>query len=102
MSKVKPITPKEVTEKRDSSIPDGVLKAFNDLITKHWTGSSATIKQDEAAKLAAKNLKCSTEKLYDNHWMDVEPIYRKAGWSVKYDKPGYNESYEAYFVFSKK
>jgi hypothetical protein len=102
MSNVKPITPKEVSSKREASIPDAVLEVFNDLIVKYWSGSSATINQDEAAKLIAKKLKCSTEKLYDNHWMDVEPIYKKAGWSVKYDKPGYNESYEAYFVFSKK
>lgn len=102
MSNVKPITPKEVTTKRRESIPDAVFEVFNDLIVKHWSGSSATIKQGEAAKLIAKKLKCSEEKLYENHWMDVEPIYRKAGWSVKYDKPGYNESYEAYFVFSKK
>lgn len=102
MSNVKPITPKEVSSKREASIPDAVLEVFNDLIVKHWSGSSATIKQDEAAKIIAKKLKCSEEKLYENHWMDVEPIYKKAGWSVKYDKPGYNESYDAYFVFSKK
>ena len=102
MNKVKPITPKEVTEKRQTSIPDAVFEVFNDLIVKYWNGHSATIKQDEAAKLISKKLKCSEEKLYDNHWMDVEPVYRKAGWGVGYDKPSFNETYEAYYVFTKK
>ncbi len=37
----------------------------------------------------------------DNHWLDVEDVYREAGWVVEYDKPGYCESYEATFTFKK-
>jgi hypothetical protein len=33
--------------------------------------------------------------------MDVEDVYQKAGWEVEFDKPGYNEDYEANFKFSK-
>jgi len=40
--------------------------------------------------------------MYDKGWMDVEDAYRKAGWDVDFDKPGYNETYEANFTFSKK
>ena len=42
------------------------------------------------------------EKVFKNKWLDVEEVYRKAGWKVEYDKPGYCEDYEAYFVFEKR
>ena len=57
--------------------------------------------QDDVAKLIVqKGLK--RQDIFDNHWLDVEDLYRKNGWKVDYDKPGYNESYNAYFVFSAK
>ena len=34
--------------------------------------------------------------------LDVEPLYRKAGWQVEYDKHAYCENYEPFFIFSKK
>ena len=102
MSKVKPITPKEVTEKKLASIPDEVIEAFNELIVQNWDGHRASILQDEVCKLAAKKLKCTTDIIYDNSWLDVENIFRKSGWKVAYDKPGYNESYAASFSFTKK
>ena len=40
--------------------------------------------------------------VFSNHWLDVEDIYREQGWNVEYDKPTYNETYDAYFVFSVK
>ena len=40
-----------------------------------------------------------------NSWVqgvwDFEPIYEKAGWKVSYDGPGYNESYDGYYIFKK-
>ena len=42
------------------------------------------------------------QELFDNHYLDIEPAYRNAGWKVEFDKPGYNETYDSYFVFSKK
>jgi hypothetical protein len=44
----------------------------------------------------------STDLIYANRWMDVEPVYRKAGWKVDYDRPGYNESYEAHYTFTER
>jgi ASC-1-like (ASCH) protein len=34
-----------------------------------------------------------------NHWLDFEDIYRKQGWRVRCDVPGFNESYETYWEF---
>ena len=95
---VRPLSPKEVVEKKISSIPDAVFEVFNELIAKDFNGAYAIVKQKEVVKiLVDKGLK--EKEIYDNHWLDVEEIYRKAGWKVEYDKPAYNESYGAYFEF---
>ena len=97
-----PIKPKEVQAQREASIPEEVFQVFNDLIKKNWSGYEATVMQHEAAHLICEKLKITSTKLYENGWMDVETAYRKAGWKVVYDKPGYNETYEANYRFCKK
>ena len=42
------------------------------------------------------------QKIYDQGWLDFEPLYREVGWNVEYDKPAYYEHYDAYFKFTKK
>lgn len=103
MSTVQPIRPQEVVTKKVETIPNVVIEAFNELIAKNYTGYSATVKQDDIIKLIrSKDETISRKHIFDNHWLDVEDIYRKNGWVVEYDKPGYNESYDARFIFKKK
>lgn len=105
MSPVKPISPKEAEEKQISGIPDFVVEAVNELIAKNiGDQNSVDIKQEDIVELAMQKAPKGTTRqiIYDNHWMDIEPLFRKAGWTVHYDKPGYNESYSAYFTFTKK
>jgi hypothetical protein len=76
------------------------------LILKNWTNSGAKIDQEDALRLIFKNFKASgkkisADKVFENGWMDVESIFRKEGWKVTYDKPAYNEPYEAYYIFKK-
>lgn len=104
-----PITPKEVQKRRTESIPEVVFEAFNEMITQEWDGHSANFTLQAVGRLALSKLKASGENrgltfqgMCDKGWMDVESSYRKAGWSVDFDKPGYNETYEANFTFSKK
>lgn len=97
---VKPIRPNEVEKAKAQSFPDAVIESFNELIKRHFTGRSATFTQDEVVKLiASKGLK--RKDIFDNHWLDVEPTYRDIGWKVEFDKPGYNEDYDAMFTFTK-
>lgn len=99
---VKPIKPSEVT-KTKAMLPDEVLEAFNELITHNFSGGSACFRQKEVETLILKKFKkngkqVSGEDIYKNHWLDVEGIYRKAGWKVNFDQP---RSYSATFTFSK-
>lgn len=95
----KPISPKEVVH----IIPDFVFDAVNALIRKKWNGKSATIRQNEIMDIISSDdiddPRPRRKTIYDNNWLDIEEHYRKAGWKVTYDKPGYNESYEAFFRF---
>ena len=97
---VKPISPKEVTH----MIPDFIFEAVNQLIQKKWNGKSATIKQDEIMDIVSSDNdddpRPRRKVIFDNHWLDIEDHYRKAGWKVTYDKPAYYEDYDAFFVFS--
>lgn len=38
--------------------------------------------------------------VFANKWLDIEDIYREQGWRVDYDKPAYNENYQASFTFA--
>jgi hypothetical protein len=97
----KPITPQEVILLKTSTIPDAIFEAFNELIAENFNGHTSSFTEKKVvARIVQKGI--SSKTAYDNNWLDVETLYQKAGWKVEYDKPGYNESYEAYFSFSRK
>jgi hypothetical protein len=100
----KPITPDQVTEfKKEKIIPDFVFEAVNYMIAKHFSSGYAIIRQDNLIdKILEIQPNTSRRDIFDNKWLDIEEIYIEAGWAVYYDKPAYNESYEATFKFTKK
>jgi hypothetical protein len=97
---LKPITREEVQAafaKRE--FPDFVIQAFNECIFEAKLKGTTTVKQDAVmAKIVAASGE-TRGKVYENHWLDVEDHYRAAGWTVTYEKPAYNEFFEAYFTF---
>ena len=106
---MKPIRPEHVITEKKKTLPHEVIECFNNLIAERWNGYSAKFKQKEvvASILEKMNYGKVTQKkieeneLYKKHWLDVEDIYREAGWKVSFDKPAYNEDYDASFEFRK-
>lgn len=96
---VKPIKPSEVVTRKKETLPPEVITVFNNLIAKNWDGNEAVVKQTDAADAIASALGIERHAVFDNHYLDVEQIYRSEGWLVEYDKPAYNETYEATFTF---
>ncbi len=98
---MKPITPDEVVSLKKKNIPPFVIDCFNKLIAKKWDGCSAHVKQDE---IVGEIIALGIERhvIFDDHMLDVEGVYEDAGWKVKYDKLGYNETYDVFFIFTKK
>ena len=98
----KPISPDQIVEAKRKTIPDAVIDSFNELIAEKWDGRAARVMQPDVVTLIKNKLDCDSDRVFDSHWLDVEDIYREIGWNVAYDKPGYDESFEAYFTFTKK
>lgn len=96
---MKPITPSEARKR--THIPDVVIQAFNECIQRGLGTHTADVKQSEvAARILQLDPDMTRQQIFDNHWLDVEDVYREAGWKVEYDKPGYNEPGEAIFRFT--
>jgi hypothetical protein len=101
---IKPISPAEALLQKAAQIPDVVYEAVNAILTQKVQSSLIVIIQDD---LIDKILELSPDTnltrslIFENHWLDIEDVYRAAGWDVKYDKPAYCDDYKAHFVFSK-
>ena len=110
MNKVKPISPSEIIQE----FPDYVIEGTNNCIKKHWVElqNESHFTQDELIKSIFDVYEYQTgnemsygnfkQKLFDNHYLDIEPIYQNVGWDVTYDKPAYCENYPSTFTFKKK
>lgn len=102
MNKVQPITPKELDETLDKSFPEAVIKAFNQLLKENYRGKgSVNIEQEDVINLILKlDESLSKNVIFDKKYLDIEPLYRKYGWKVKYECPDRDENFDSYFVFS--
>jgi hypothetical protein len=100
---VKPISPQDVPQEKLKTLPDEVIQTWNTMIAEKMTGNGyCTILQRDIADRIASVMGVSRQEVFDNQWLDIEDIYREAGWKVSYDKPAYNETYAAYFTFSRR
>lgn len=97
---IKPITPKEAQKSLTTNIPDYVIAGFNTMIASRLEGKTARFTLKEVVALIVKTSGVTEAELYAKKHLNVESLYRKAGWSAVYDQPAYNESYDAFFVFS--
>ena len=96
---VKPITSDEVVTAKGEIMPDFVKEIINDLIVKNWKVNRACVYQKD---IVAKLRDADSRDPFAEGWLDFEPIYQEAGWNVEYDKPGWDETYDAHFIFTKK
>lgn len=95
----KPIKPEDVGAQKANFIPEAVFDAFNAEIIAHFThGSAKVIQERVVSRLIGGGM--SRHEIFDSGMLNVEEAYRAMGWKVEYEKPGYNESGEAYFTFS--
>lgn len=50
---------------------------------KNWDGFSSSFKHKDAAAEIAKRLNCTSEKIFGNHWLSAEDIYKKLAGELK-------------------
>jgi hypothetical protein len=98
-----PLKPEQVGLKKIEVFPEAVFDCFNELIAATWNGYESIVKQEDVLDLIKSRLRMARQDILDKHYLDVEDVYREAGWEVQYDRPAYNEQpYPAFFRFKKK
>ena len=109
MGEVRPFTPDEVLTQKKFILPEFIIRAVNEFLAKRFDGHSCTVFQNEFIERAEAIGRmtntlpdwASRQSFFDENWLDFEPAYREQGWKVYYDKPGYNENYEASWKFER-
>jgi hypothetical protein len=95
------ITPDEVVSAKAGRLPSVIFDVFNELIARNWNGRQARVMGKEAVDAIGARLGISESEIYRQRFLDVEEVYRRAGWKVDYDKPAYNETYDPFFIFER-
>lgn len=81
--------------------PDFVVEAFNELIKQGHDRPVIRIEQEDAImRIMSLNPEVTREEIFDNHWLDVENYYRRAGWRVTFFKPAYYDDWKAHWEFT--
>lgn len=96
-----PLRPSEVPFWKTQSFPNEVIETWNLIIAKNYDDGFSEVLQSEIVKALADKLDVNSNAIYASKFLNIEDIYREYGWKVTYDKPGYNESYPAKFIFEK-
>jgi hypothetical protein len=99
---VKPLSPKDLKKNLDKAIPSFVITAVNKLLKKDFRGGEVIIMKKDLMSEIKKIKEISDNELYDNKWLDFEPIFRKNGWNVTFESPDRGESFDDYFKFKPK
>jgi hypothetical protein len=99
-----PISPEEAVKQH--VIPEEVFEIVNRLLVERFApGHTVHITQTEVLdglRGLEKFAEINRQSMCDKGWLDFEAAYQNAGWLVSFDKPGYNESYEASWTFRKR
>ncbi len=96
--KTGPISPSDIPAAKAEHIPEDVFEIVNGLLAANFTAGRALFYQDDIlAALEAKGH--DRQDVFDKGYLNFEEAYRAQGWKVEYDKPAYNESYRAHFIF---
>lgn len=96
----KPISINDLT-KKNYEIPDLVIVIVDSMLKDRWQNNSAILFISDIIKSIQVVCNKTESEILNKHWLDIEPIYRQAGYDVEYHKPEINSIDKAYFKFSK-
>jgi hypothetical protein len=99
---VEPIRPEDVAATKKAILPPEVITCWNNMIALKYSDGEARIELRDIIASITKAMNTTSKRVLDEDWLEVEDIYRAAGWKVVYDRPGYDENYEPFFIFSKR
>lgn len=99
---IKPFTPDEAKGGKVTTLPPEVIEVFNHLLAERYSSHIEISQPEVVGLILSKMPNVKRQEIFDKNWLDVEEVYDQYGWDVDYDKPGYNETYEATWTFTKK
>ena len=83
MANVKPLSPKDLKNNIENVIPSAVIQAVNNLLKENYFGKTVTITQKNLiSEIKKLDSTITNAKLFDNHWLDFEPLFKKHGWKI--------------------
>lgn len=91
-------SPNDAIARHGETIPEEILGIVNDFLVARVHRKSFIISQQEIVDKLSLTSITEAEAL-DKGWFDFEDAYRRRGWRVTYDRPGFNESYGAFWRF---
>ncbi|WNL50712.1 hypothetical protein RPALISO_125 [Ruegeria phage RpAliso] len=95
-----PVSPSEALALKQSLLPTAVTNVWDRLIASNLRSNESVVKQDDAVEaLIPLTSEKTRAAVFASGWLEIEDIYRQAGWKVAYDKPSYCENYPATFTF---
>lgn len=109
MSNIQPFSPAEAKAAKASALPKELIQAVNELLAERYKDRGDIHIKLKDVKARCRRILGIDEMFSDdnpiNIWpegvWDFESVYGQFGWTVSYDSPGYNESYDGYYIFKK-
>lgn len=99
MKKVQPLPANQINSSKPYEIPELVIVLVNNMLKEAWDRGSAILHTKDIMQKLKLAFDKTEKEILEMHWLDIEPIYRKAGYNVEYVKPAYGEQGEPYFKF---
>lgn len=100
------ITPAKALLKRVQMFPDEVIEVWNTLIAEKIAtcaaGSYMVITEPEVLGRLVNATGLSTQEIHRQGYLNIEPLYIRAGWEVIYDKADFTSSAPNVFKFRPK
>lgn len=86
--KTSPISPSRARKEKANRLPNFVIEAFNELIVAKLWANKATFSEEEILNIISEKSGKSYSEIKKSNWLKVEPIYRRKGWVVVFDRSG--------------
>lgn len=107
---MKPITPSEVARQKVADLPPEVIQAANECIASNFMGRCSQFTVNKFVDRLEKIMGIESDILVEKQkfrelagksgWLNIEEVYKSAGWKVEYFKPDYTESFDPYWIFT--
>ena len=96
----KPVHPNGLVEIIQESVHPDAIDIFNGLIAKNFKGNYSRIEIPTQEFMDKLKERFKDESVYSSYEKHMVTIFRKSGWNIYIDEPGFCETYSSLYVLS--